>query len=65
MLDQCGKIPQNACPRHQILPIRWVFKYKSDENGFLTSFEARICVRGNLQIIEDKEEVRAVGVWQN
>lgn len=57
--DQCGDILQNACPRHQILPIRWVFKYKSDENGFLTRFKARICVRGDLQIIEDKEDVRA------
>lgn len=37
-----------------------MFKYKSDENGFLTRFKARICVCGDLQIIEDKEDVRAI-----
>jgi hypothetical protein len=31
------------------LPLRWVFKYKFDKHGYLQSFKARICVRGDLQ----------------
>ncbi|EKG08999.1 Integrase catalytic core, partial [Macrophomina phaseolina MS6] len=31
------------------LPLMWVFKYKFDEEGYLCSFKARICVRGDLQ----------------
>ncbi|KAJ6111592.1 hypothetical protein N7523_007653 [Penicillium sp. IBT 18751x] len=38
----------HRCPRHQILPLRWVFTYKVDENGYLAKFKARICVRGDL-----------------
>ncbi|KAJ5675305.1 uncharacterized protein N7477_005239, partial [Penicillium maclennaniae] len=39
----------HRCPRHQVLPLRWVFTYKVDENGYLAKFKARICVRGDLQ----------------
>jgi len=31
------------------LPLKWVFTYKFDEDGYLTKFKARICVRGDLQ----------------
>ncbi len=31
------------------LPLLWVFKYKFDEDGHLSKFKARICVRGDLQ----------------
>ncbi|KAJ5670387.1 uncharacterized protein N7477_005750 [Penicillium maclennaniae] len=37
----------HRCPRHQVLPLRWVFTYKVDENGYLAKFKARICVRGD------------------
>lgn len=33
------------------LPLKWVFTYKFDTNGYLTKFKARICVRGDLQPI--------------
>ncbi|KYK57498.1 reverse transcriptase family protein [Drechmeria coniospora] len=31
------------------IPLKWVFTYKFDENGFLIRCKARICVRGDLQ----------------
>jgi hypothetical protein len=33
----------------QILPLAWIFRYKFDNDGFLTKFKARICVCGNFQ----------------
>lgn len=33
----------------QLLPLKWVFTYKFDEDGFLLKCKARICVRGDLQ----------------
>ena len=33
----------------KILPLRWVFTYKFDSDGYLIKCKARICVRGDLQ----------------
>lgn len=38
--DKNGKKP---------IPLTWVFKYKFDEQGYLTKMKARLCVRGDLQ----------------
>ena len=38
-----GKIP---------IPLTWVFKYKFDEQGYLTKYKARLCARGDLQHTE-------------
>jgi hypothetical protein len=35
------------------IPLMWVFTYKSDSNGFVTSFKARIVARGDLQQTEE------------
>lgn len=32
-----------------VIPTRWVFTYKFDEEGFLLKYKARLVVRGNLQ----------------
>ena len=42
-----------------ILPLRWVFTYKFDQDGYLLKLKARICVRGDLELItaEDKRAV--------
>ena len=34
---------------HQV-PLKWVWTYKLDENGWLLRFKARLCVRGDLQL---------------
>jgi hypothetical protein len=51
----CKGINQSDCPRHQFIPIRWVFAYKSDESGYLTRFKARLCVRGDTQVPNDQD----------
>jgi hypothetical protein len=33
----------------QVIPVKWVFHYKCDSNGYLIKQKARICVRGDLQ----------------
>ena len=33
----------------EILPLRWVFSYKFNEDGYLYKFKARLVVRGDLQ----------------
>jgi hypothetical protein len=43
----------------QILPLRWVFTYKFDQDGYLLKLKARIYIRGDLETIspEDKRAV--------
>jgi hypothetical protein len=43
----------------QPLPLTWVFKYKLNKHGFLAKFKARLCVRGDLQPISQKETYAA------
>ena len=31
-----------------LLPLMWVFKYKTDSDGFITKFKARLVARGDL-----------------
>lgn len=42
-------------PSVKTVPTTWRFTYKTDTNGYLTKFKARLCVRGDLQesIYED------------
>ena len=39
------KRPQGA----QVIPLKWVFNYKFDTDGFLIKFKSRLCVREDLQ----------------
>jgi hypothetical protein len=41
------------------LPTMWVFTYKTDSDGFVTRFKARLVARGDLQAIS-KDEVKAL-----
>jgi hypothetical protein len=40
----------------QILPLRWVFAYKFDQDSYLIKLKARICVRGDLETITHKDK---------
>ena len=33
----------------QVVPLKWVYSYKFDDNGYIGKFKARICVRSDLQ----------------
>lgn len=43
----------------KVLPLIWVFTYKLDANGFLIKAKARICVRGDLQMLNAEEKYSA------
>jgi len=38
-----------------IIPVTWVFIYKFNTNGYLIKFKARLCVRGDLQRLSEKD----------
>ncbi len=38
----------------------WFFRYKIDEDGYLKSFKSRICIRGDLQSLSDKDMYAAM-----
>lgn len=40
----------------QVLPLRWVFDYKFDQDGNLLKHKARLCVRGDLERVTSEEK---------
>jgi hypothetical protein len=44
---------------HQIISLKWVFTYKTDSNGYLIKYKARIVIRNDLQMV-DPQDVYAV-----
>ncbi|KJZ68268.1 hypothetical protein HIM_12339 [Hirsutella minnesotensis 3608] len=34
---------------YDLLPVKWVYDYKTDEHGFIKEFKARLVVRGNFE----------------
>ena len=42
-----------------VIPTRWVFTYKFDEEGYLLKYKARLVVRGDLQPKQDEETYAA------
>jgi hypothetical protein len=42
-----------------VIPTRWVFTYKFDEEGYLLKYKARLVVRGDLQLRQDEETYAA------
>lgn len=48
----------------QVLPLRWVFKYKSDPEGYLAKHKARLCVRGDLQWPTYEDIYAATGAYR-
>ena len=47
-------VPKAEASNEQILPLKWVFKYKFNSNGYLQKHKARLCVCGDLQITEEE-----------
>lgn len=42
-----------------VIPVTWVFTYKFDTDGYLVKFKARLCVRGDLQRLSEKDTYAA------
>ena len=42
-----------------IIPLTWVFDYRFDQDGYLTRYKARICIRGDLQLISEQDTYAA------
>jgi hypothetical protein len=40
----------------EVLPLLWVFTYKTDADSYLIKTKARICVRGDLQTLSNEEK---------
>ena len=51
------RVPRPA--NTNVLPLKWVFVYKFDDNGYLLKCKARICVRGDLQALNHLLDTRA------
>jgi hypothetical protein len=49
----------------QVLPLKWVFTYKTDDAGYLIRHKARICVRGDLQHHVNDEIYAATGAYRS
>jgi hypothetical protein len=49
-------VPKSNDRSIQVLPLRWVFTYKFDEDGYLIKHKARICVRGDLEWVTSEEK---------
>lgn len=50
ILEQRGTFKKAELPTTaQVIPTRWVFTYKFDQNGHLARYKARLVVRGDLQ----------------
>ena len=43
-----------------LLPLIWVFKYKTDFDGFITKYKARFIIKKDLQIIKEKTYVATI-----
>ncbi|POS87671.1 hypothetical protein EPUL_001190, partial [Erysiphe pulchra] len=52
------EIPENRIPETEAkmkpIPVKWVFTYKTDDDGYLLKYKARMVVRGDLQIPSEK-----------
>jgi hypothetical protein len=46
----------------EVLPLMWVFTYKTDSDGYLSRFKARLDVRGDLQAPLDNTYVATLAI---
>ncbi len=49
------KVVDRSVAKTKPIPLTWIFRYKIDEDGYLKSFKSRICIRGDLQPLFDRD----------
>ena len=47
-------VPKEEATNKQILPLKWVFKYKFNSNSYLQKLKAQLCVHRDLQITKEE-----------
>lgn len=59
-------VPRSSVPKHQIISSKWVFKVKTDSNGKIEKYKARLTPRGFEQIegINFSETFAATGMYK-
>ena len=55
----CSTVPESV----KVIPLTWAFKIKCLPNGEFDKFKVRICVRGDLQQIDNSEVYSPVCKW--
>ena len=45
-----------------LLPLMWVFKYKTDSDGYISKFKSRLVARGDLQNTEEETYAATVAI---
>lgn len=53
------KVIERLAVSGRLLPFRWVFRYKFDKDGYLERGKARLCVRGDMQLINTLQSTYA------
>jgi hypothetical protein len=56
-LKRCGTfktVPKEEVNNEQILPLKWVFKYKFNSNSYLQKLKAQLYIYRDLQITEEE-----------
>jgi hypothetical protein len=53
------QIVEESSTQIKPLPLKWVFTYKFDTDGYLERYKARICVRGDLQPPNNRDNYAA------
>lgn len=51
--------PRKKANLAKLVPIKWVYTYKTDENGFFVKCKAQLVVQGDLQHLSDFNKVYA------
>ena len=56
-------VPKEKANNEQIFPLKWVFKYKFNSNGYLQKLKAQLYIYGDLQITKEETYAVTLATW--
>ena len=65
-LKRCGTfktILKEEANNEQILPLKWVFKYKFNSNSYLQKLKAQLYIYRDLQITKEETYIATLAAW--